>query len=292
MSIRQLTSEIASLNKDIANLQEKYAKEKKLESDKKLKIISIQKTITKSTSASMLTAKQKQIAQLENEIAQSTKKQANLSKEIASKQKKHSDRSASLIKEQEKDAKEKSVSQDNVLKSYELKIKSLQQQMDKFQINDITESVKNNIYGQDNSINYDVFISHASEDKESFVNDLVEELTKLGVKVWYDKLCIIWGDSLRSKIDEGLRNSKYGIVILSEAYIKKGWTQYGLEGLFNIEMTNGKTILPIWHNITKRQVQEFSPTIAGRLAINTTMQTADEIALELVSLLNIQKNNI
>lgn len=292
MSIRQLTSEIASLNKDIANLQEKYAKEKKLESDKKLKIISIQKTITKSTSASMLTAKQKQIAQLENEIAQSTKKQANLSKEIASKQKKHSDRSASLIKEQEKDAKEKSVSQDNVLKSYELKIKSLQQQMDKFQINDITESVKNNIYGQDNSINYDVFISHASEDKESFVNDLVEELTKLGVKVWYDKLCIIWGDSLRSKIDEGLRNSKYGIAILSEAYIKKGWTQYELEGLFNIEMTNGKTILPIWHNITKRQVQEFSPTIAGRLAINTTMQTADEIALELVSLLNIQKNNI
>ncbi len=292
MSIRQLTSEIASLNKDIANLQEKYAKEKKLESDKKLKIVSIQKTITKSTSASMLTAKQKQIAQLENEIAQSTKKQANLSKEIASKQKKHSDRSASLIKEQEKDAKEKSVSQDNVLKSYELKIKSLQQQMDKFQINDITESVKNNIYGQDNSINYDVFISHASEDKESFVNDLVEELTKLGVKVWYDKLCIIWGDSLRSKIDEGLRNSKYGIVILSEAYIKKGWTQYELEGLFNIEMTNGKTILPIWHNITKRQVQEFSPTIAGRLAINTTMQTADEIALELVSLLNIQKNNI
>lgn len=292
MSIRQLTSEIASLNKDIANLQEKYAKEKKLESDKKLKIISIQKTITKSTSASMLTAKQKQIAQLENEIAQSTKKQANLSKEIASKQKKHSDRSASLIKEQEKDAKEKSVSQDNVLKSYELKIKSLQQQMDKFQINDITESVKNNIYGQDNSINYDVFISHASEDNESFVNDLVEELTKLGVKVWYDKLCIIWGDSLRSKIDEGLRNSKYGIVILSEAYIKKGWTQYELEGLFNIEMTNGKTILPIWHNITKRQVQEFSPTIAGRLAINTTMQTADEIALELVSLLNIQKNNI
>lgn len=292
MSIRQLTSEIASLNKDIANLQEKYAKEKKLESDKKLKIISIQKTITKSTSASMLTAKQKQIAQLENEIAQSTKKQANLSKEIASKQKKHSDRSASLIKEQEKDAKEKSVSQDNVLKSYELKIKSLQQQMDKFQINDITESVKNNIYGQDNSINYDVFISHASEDKESFVNDLVEELTKLGVKVWYDKLCIIWGDSLRSKIDEGLRNSKYGIVILSEAYIKKGWTQYELEGLFNIEMTNGKTILPIWHNITKRQVQEFSPTIAGRLAINTTMQTADEIALELVSLLNIQKNDI
>ena len=292
MSIRQLTSEIASLNKDIANLQEKYAKEKKLESDKKLKIVSIQKTITKSTSASMLTAKQKQIAQLENEIAQSTKKQANLSKEIASKQKKHSDRSASLIKEQEKDAKEKSVSQDNVLKSYELKIKSLQQQMDKFQINDITESVKNNIYGQDNSINYDVFISHASEDKESVVNDLVEELTKLGVKVWYDKLCIIWGDSLRSKIDEGLRNSKYGIVILSEAYIKKGWTQYELEGLFNIEMTNGKTILPIWHNITKRQVQEFSPTIAGRLAINTTMQTADEIALELVSLLNIQKNNI
>jgi hypothetical protein len=54
---------------------------------------------------------------------------------------------------------------------------------------------------------YDVFISHANEDKETFVRSLAIELDRLGLKVWYDETAIDLGDSLRRKIDEGLAAS-------------------------------------------------------------------------------------
>ena len=66
---------------------------------------------------------------------------------------------------------------------------------------------------------YDVFISHASEDKESFADELYEELQDMDIKVLYDAVSMTWGDSLRSKIDNRLKKSKYGIVIISKDYI-------------------------------------------------------------------------
>jgi hypothetical protein len=137
---------------------------------------------------------------------------------------------------------------------------------------------------------YDVFISHASEDKESFVVEFAEELSRRGVKVWIDDIAIAWGDSLRAKIDNGLRNSRFGIVVISRHYIRKGWTNYELDGLFEREMSGGKVILPIWHNITKSEVQKFSPSLAGRKAMTTGMMTAGEIADELVKLLPNREN--
>ena len=137
---------------------------------------------------------------------------------------------------------------------------------------------------------YDVFISHATEDKESFVNEFVEELKNRNVKVWVDALQIQWGDSLRKSIDEGLKKSHFGIVVISPYFIAKGWTQYELDGLFEREMSGGKVILPIWHNITKSEVQKFSPSLAGRKAMTTGMMTASEIADELVKLLPNREN--
>lgn len=137
---------------------------------------------------------------------------------------------------------------------------------------------------------YDVFVSHASEDKESFVNKFVEELRNRNIKVWVDALRIQWGDSLRKSIDEGLKKSHFGIVVISPYFIAKGWTQYELDGLFEREMSGGKVILPIWHNITKSEVQKFSPSLAGRKAMTTGMMTANEIADELVKLLPSREN--
>ena len=126
-------------------------------------------------------------------------------------------------------------------------------------------------------------------------NEMVEELVKAlqdkDVKVWYDSLSIAWGDSLRKQIDDGLKKSRFGIVVLSENYIKKGWTQYELDGLFDIEMAKGKTILPIWHNITKQQVMDFSPTLAGRKALTSATMTAEEIADTFVELIKSYDND-
>ena len=137
---------------------------------------------------------------------------------------------------------------------------------------------------------YDAFISHATEDKESFVNEFVEELKNRTVKVWVDALRIQWGDSLRKSIDEGLKKSHFGVVVISPYFIAKGWTQYELDGLFEREMSGGKVVLPIWHNITKSEVQKFSPSLAGRKAMTTGIMTAGEIADELVKLLSNREN--
>lgn len=103
----------------------------------------------------------------------------------------------------------------------------------------------------DNEPEYDVFVSHAWEDKEDFVDEFVEALTKLGIKVWYDKTQIKWGDSMRKRIDEGLKKSRFGVAVLSPHYIADGkyWTKAELDGLFQLESVGGKMLLPIWHNL-------------------------------------------
>ena len=157
---------------------------------------------------------------------------------------------------------------------------------------DIERQIPTNLYSQESNEEYDVFVSHASEDKEGFVDEFIHILQdKYGISVWYDSINIGWGESLRAKIDEGLKRSKFGIVVLSKYYIDKGWTQYELDGLFQREMTGGKIILPIWHKITKDEVMKFSPTLAGRKALNTAMFTTDEIAQELKKILDGSKND-
>ncbi len=117
---------------------------------------------------------------------------------------------------------------------------------------------------------YDVFICHASEDKDSFVRPLAEELRKSHLEVWYDEFSLIVGDSLRESIDKGLTKSRYGIVVLSPAFFRKKWPQRELDGLVAREMDEpNNVILPIWHNITKKQVLTFSPPLADRIAIET-----------------------
>lgn len=128
---------------------------------------------------------------------------------------------------------------------------------------------------------YDVFISHASEDKDEIVRPLALLLQAKGLKVWYDEFELKIGDSLRRKIDKGLANSKFGIVVLSNSFISKGWTNYELDGIITKAISGEQIVLPIWHNITKRQVIDFSPSLADKLARNTAINTVEEIADEI-----------
>ena len=116
----------------------------------------------------------------------------------------------------------------------------------------------------------DVFISHATEDKEEFVKPLAEELRKRGYCVWYDEISLKWGDDLGSSIDKGISQSKFGIIVLSQNFIKKQWTQRELNGFVSKEVASGKYILPIWHKISKEEVLAFSPTLAAKRAIDSS----------------------
>lgn len=102
---------------------------------------------------------------------------------------------------------------------------------------------------------WDVFISHASEDKENFVRPLANKLTSMNVKVWYDEFTLKVGDSLSEKINEGLSKSDYGIVVLSKNFFNKEWPRTELAALETKAVNSGrKIILPIWLDITKEEV--------------------------------------
>lgn len=133
---------------------------------------------------------------------------------------------------------------------------------------------------------HDVFISHASEDKEEIVRPLALALRNAGLSVWYDEFELRIGDSLRQKIDKGLAKSKFGIVVLSKNFIKKGWANYELDGIITRVVSGEQVLLPIWHNITKQEVIDFSPSIADKLARNTANFTVNEIAEEIAELIN------
>ncbi len=128
---------------------------------------------------------------------------------------------------------------------------------------------------------WDVFISHASEDKEAFVRDLVETLTAKGLKVWYDEFTLTLGDSLRRSIDHGLANSRFGVVVLSRSFFAKEWPQRELDGLVAREISSGKLILPIWHEVSKEDVASFSPILADRLAVNSD-KGIDQVVSEIL----------
>ncbi|MBX2848069.1 MAG: toll/interleukin-1 receptor domain-containing protein [Acidiferrobacterales bacterium] len=135
---------------------------------------------------------------------------------------------------------------------------------------------------------YDVFICHASEDKEEFVRPLAESLKDLNIEVWYDEFSLVLGDSLRRSIDLGLRQSRFGVVVLSPSFFSKNWTQYELDGLLDRELAgNDKVLLPVWFNLSADEVRSYSPSLAGRKAA-VASNGLDSVLDQIVSVVNPQ----
>lgn len=279
MSIDQYQRTVNSLDKEIADLEKKKAEKDKDCADLQNKINSAQKSITKHSSQSTINSKMRQIASHESDKAKKSKESAELGKKIADKRKKRNEAYMKLQKEQQNEQKKQERANQRLQASYESRIEELQHQL----AMSVTVPQQNSVASDEE---YDVFVSHAWEDKEDFVDEFVSELRKQGLRVWYDTDKLKWGDAMREKIDKGLSKSRYGVVVLSPNYIAehKYWTKAELNGLFQVETINGKTILPIWHNLTKKQVTEYSPIIADRKAMTTALMTPEEIAIELKNL--------
>jgi len=264
---------IESVNRELSSLHKKLADERKKESDKTGNIGRVNRSITKSTSMSSLQGKGREIDRLNRDIEQSKKKQATISKYIANKEKKKHEHEQSLMKEQQREKKAFERQQKTKLDSYKKQIPR-----------EISLSVTQRLGISDADANksHDVFISHASEDKDDFVRPLAQALQDQGLDVWYDEFALTVGDSLRRSIDRGLADSRFGIVVLSSAFFAKNWTQYEFDGLVTKEMSGGdKVILPIWHKVSKDEVARYSPTLADKMALNTGIQSLDEIVHQL-----------
>lgn len=273
MAISQIESKIKSLQSEIERLGRDLEAESKREEGYTKNITREQKSINKNTSPSALKSKQRSIESYSDKVDKSKKKQREIEDKIATKRVELAKKKSELQKEQNR-------AYDDLMKKQKA---ALEQQ-------------KNWVASNVNAINitaeipvqkqYDFFISHASEDKESVAEPLANALIAKGAQVWFDKFTLKVGDSLRESIDIGLANSKYGIVILSEIYFKKFWTGKELNGLFARQENGVKVILPVWHNISKDIVMQNSPILADMMALKTADFTIEELADEFIKMLD------
>lgn len=137
--------------------------------------------------------------------------------------------------------------------------------------------------GDTGTRDYDVFISHAAEDKDSVVRPLAHALRERRLSVWYDEFELSIGDSLRRKIDAGISRSRFGIIVLSPSFFAKSWPQYELDGLVTMAVSGKQVLLPLWHRVSKDEVVRQSPSLADKVALRTSDYTIEEIAAEITS---------
>ena len=127
---------------------------------------------------------------------------------------------------------------------------------------------------------FDVFISHANKDKEDLIEELYQSLNTLGVNIFYDKESLEWGDNWKDRILNGTKKAEFAIIVISENFFDREWTERELAGFLNRQNRNGqKLILPILHNITTEQLKAKYPLVADIQAIDSAKYSCDQIAL-------------
>lgn len=127
---------------------------------------------------------------------------------------------------------------------------------------------------------YDVFISHANNDKEDLVEELYQSFQKLGIKIFYDKNSLEWGDNWKKKILDGTKNAEFAVIVISKNFFGREWTEKELNEFLSRQNNNGqKLILPILHGITINDLQNKYPMVADIQAIDSSNHSCDEIAL-------------
>lgn len=270
-------NQLSRIEKDIADFQKKIADESKKENDKNKQIDSVNRSINKTTSISSSQSKQRQIQSYQTHIYNCKKKIAEYQKKIADKSVELGKKKQDLRKSEEAELKKQNKQQKDFQQNLQRKIDEQKAQLDSL----INQNYSSKQIIEDPEIEvikkYDFFISHASEDKDEIVRSLADSLKQNGFEVWYDEFELKIGDSLRKKIDAGLINSRFGIVIISPSFVKKNWTEYELNGMVAREMNGHKVILPIWHKISKDEVLKFSPTLADKMALNTSIHSTEDI---------------
>lgn len=286
MSVSTYQNKVAKLTADIASLSKKLTAERDKETKRSNELARTERNITRSTSRSSLSMKENKVNRLRQELAKIQKNASSLQGKLASKTKELHVAQQRLQKEEIKQDKkrraeelrhERAVTQEVRRRHH---IQALQNRLS-IEFPDYEKTSDGE--GDDE---YDIFISHASQDKEDFVEPLVGLLRDMGFRIWYDDFVLKVGDSLRRSIDRGISSSAYGLVVLSPHFFAKAWTEHELDGLTAREIAGRKKlILPVWHNIGHKDVLEYSPSLADKIALDTQKMTLEEIAEALAEVL-------
>lgn len=127
---------------------------------------------------------------------------------------------------------------------------------------------------------FDVFISHANADKSDYVDELYLTLRKLGINIFYDSEVLSWGDNWKQVILNGTEKSEFAIIVISENFFGREWTERELDEFLKRQNVNGqKIVLPLLYNITFEQLKDKYPTLGEIQAIRTEGRSKEDIAI-------------
>ena len=273
-------SHINRLIKEIANLQKTDAQEIRKEAGIQSKMNRANEAATRARNTSTFHNKLKEAERFSKDLAVVKKKRAEIFGKIA-------DKSKQLTIYEERQAREDEKKRKKIADEQRRFIRE-QEEHERNVTNEIRRRVSLTLLSDPDTHvqeSYDFFISHANEDKDSFVRGLAEALQDKGARVWYDEFTLRVGDSLRRQIDKGLKNSRFGIVVLSKHFFMKEWAQKELDGLSSLEASGDTRILPIWHEISKGEIVRHSPMLSDKVALNSSLNSTEEIADKLLELI-------
>lgn len=302
MSLSSDRSTVSGLTKEISDLRSKEAAEIRREADATKKMNAAQASASRASSASGKSSYLSTAAREAQNIETAQDRRARHSADIARKTQELSraqdritkaeeaERKASAAadakrrKYDDKVRKDLAAANDKLRRDYEARVGNLEAQLAaqiEAQASDTAPFEVTTPEGEQEP--YDLFISHAWADKVEFVDGFVKKATEAGLRVWYDRFAVQWGDSIRQKIDEGLRNAYFGVVVLSPNFFERPWPNYELDGLLQRDLSGKGRLLPIWHRLTQDDVKKHAPSLAGRLALSTASSTSDAIVQELIT---------
>lgn len=251
------------LRRQLGDLQKQAASELKKDSDASIKAARARESASRSRSTSTVNMKLREAEREDKKALGARKKRAQIDAKIADLTKKLYDEEARASREQ---VRAFDSLQNEIRRQHNHSHMQIRQNLTQASIAPAGE--------------FDFFISHATPDKESIAIPLQQALEERGARVWIDATQIKIGDSLRQRIDDGLKRSRYGIVILSHSFLAgREWTERELNGLFvREEEAREPRILPIWHDVTKTEVASYSPIVADKAALKSADHTIDEMA--------------
>lgn len=277
MSINQ--SQINRLNKEIADLRKADAQEARKEADLVAKMNRANEAAGRASSRSTVQSRLREAERASGDLAAVQKKRAQIAGRVADKSKSLAGYEERRAADEQKARKKAAYEQKRLIREREAHERRIS---DTLRIRAASVAERNDVPIDDA---HDFFISHASEDKDGFVRDLAEALRAKGARVWYDEFSLKIGDSLRRNIDRGLAASRFGVVVVSEAFFRKEWPNRELDGLVALETQGRSRILPIWHKVSKDEVARYSAPLADKVALNTSLKSAGEIAADLMTLI-------
>lgn len=114
----------------------------------------------------------------------------------------------------------------------------------------------------------------------SYVDELYSTIRKLGIQIFYDTDSISWGDKWKDKILQGTKESEFAVIIISNNFFGREWTERELKEFLSQQNDVGqKIVLPLLYGINSKDLREHYPEVGDIQYITTEKYSKEEIAI-------------